>query len=389
VNLLDLVILAAVVGAVAHGVLLGAAVQVTSFLGFGAGLVLGSLLAPQVAHYGDSPLAQSVVSLAIVFGAASLGAGLGRALGTSIWRTARRLRLGKVDALLGAVAAAASTLLSAWLLASMLAHVPNVGLGPAIQRSKILRALDARLPPAPSVFARIGSIVQPRNLPDVFAQLDPRPASPVTPPSDPAVRAIFDKDKASVVKVQGLACGAIAEGSGFVTGSGLVVTNAHVVAGMSQPSVYDARGQHPATVVVFDSRLDIAVLRAGGLAGPPLQLVAQTQLRGASGAVMGYPLGGPLKAVPGAVRRQIDAEGRDIYGRNLTTRSVYELQADVEHGNSGGPLAGVDGRVFGVVFAKSTSESGVGYALTSDEVIPRVRDAETASRDSGAGPCAA
>jgi S1-C subfamily serine protease len=104
---------------------------------------------------------------------------------------------------------------------------------------------------------------------------------------------------------------------------------------------------------------------------------------------MGYPLGGPLRAVPGAVLRQMDAEGRDIYGRNLTTRSIYELQADVEHGNSGGPLAGADGRVFGVVFAKSTSESGVGYALTSDEVIPRVREAQTASRDSGAGPCAA
>ena len=108
-----------------------------------------------------------------------------------------------------------------------------------------------------------------------------------------------------------------------------------------------------------------------------------------AGAVMGYPLDGPLKAVAGAILRQMDAEGRDIYGRNLTTRSVYELQADVEHGNSGGPLARADGAVFGVVFAKSTSESGVGYALTSDEVLPKVKEAQGQTSAVDTGPCAA
>lgn len=384
-NLLDFVILAAVVAAIAHGVLLGAAIQVTSFVGFWVGLGIGAWLAPRMARYGGSQVSKSAISLLVLFGMASLIGGLGRTLGTTIWRAARRLHLGKVDSVLGAVFAAVSTLLAAWLIGSMLARVPNLGLGPQIQRSKVLRALDARLPPAPSVFARIGDIVQPRNLPDVFAQLEPRAAAPVAPPSDPAVRAILTKDQASVVKIQGAACGGIAEGSGFVVAGGLVVTNAHVVSGMSTPVVFDSRGQHSARVVVFDPNLDVAVLRTSGLAGPPLPLVAQTSGRGASGAVMGYPLNGPLKAVPGAVLRQMDAEGRDIYGERLITRSIYELQADVEHGNSGGPLARADGSVFGVVFAKSSSEDGVGYALTSDEVIPKVNEAQgrTAAIDTG------
>jgi S1-C subfamily serine protease len=389
VNLLDLVIIAAVLAALAHGILLGAAIQVTSFVGFGIGLAAGAWLAPVVAHYAHTAQSQAVISLAVVFGMASLVGGLGRSVGTSVWRAARRFNLGAVDSFLGALVAGASTLLAAWLIGSMLARVPNLGLGPAIQQSKILRALDGRLPPAPSVFARIGGIVQPRNLPDVFAQLEPRPAEPVAPPADPTVRAILAKDQASVVKVQGPACGAVAEGSGFVAAPGLVVTNAHVVAGMSRPAIFDSRGEHSATVVVFDPNLDIAVLRAGGLAGAPLTLLAQTFGRGTSGAVMGYPLGGPLKAVPGAVLRQMDAEGRDIYGRNLTTRSIYELQADVEHGNSGGPIARSDGAVFGVVFAKSTSENGIGYALTSDEVVPKVKEAQSQSAAADTGPCAA
>lgn len=388
-NLLDLVIIAGVLSAVAHGVLMGAAIQITSFAGFWAGLILGAWLAPSLARHGNSPMGRAVISLAVLFGMATALGALGRVIGTSIWRLARRVHLGTVDSALGAVVAAVSTLLAAWLIGSMLARVPNLGLGPQIQRSKILRALDDRLPPAPSVFGRIGAIIQPRNLPDVFAQLEPHPAAPVTVPADPTVRAILAKDQASVVKIEGQACGAIAEGSGFVASPGLVVTNAHVVAGMSRPVIFDSKGQHAASVVVFDPRLDVAVLRGSGLAGAPLPLLAHTFDRGVSGAVMGYPLGGPLKAVPGAVLRQMDAEGRDIYGRNLTTRSIYELQADIEHGNSGGPVARSDGAVFAVVFAKSTSEAGVGYALTSEDVIPKVQEAQNAPAAVDTGPCAA
>ena len=77
-----------------------------------------------------------------------------------------------------------------------------------------------------------------------------------------------------------------------------------------------------------------------------------------------------------AVRRDIQAIGRDIYGRSVVQRDVYELQAVIRPGNSGGPFVLFDGDVAGLVFAASTAESNVGYALTTPQIIPLVQQAK-------------
>ncbi len=140
--------------------------------------------------------------------------------------------------------------------------------------------------------------------------------------------------------------------------------------------------------VLFDPALDVAVLRTTGLAGTALPVLNDEVGRGQGGAVLGYPGGGAFNAGPAAILRKFIATGRDIYGRDLTRRDVYQVQANIRQGNSGGPFVRQDGTVLGVVFAASTSESNIGYALTSQEIVPRVQQAR-GSGEVDTGPCAA
>jgi len=193
----------------------------------------------------------------------------------------------------------------------------------------------------------------------------------------------------STVKIVGEACGAIQEGSGFVVGDHLVVTNAHVVAGVRDPKVQRQNGgTESAATMLFDPELDVAILRVDGAVGPSLHLDPKDESRGSQGAVLGYPGGGGLTAGAAAVRRELDAIGRDIYGRSTVERNVYELQARVRPGNSGGPLVEKDGTVGGVVFAASTTDPQVGYAITSPQVIPKVKKAQGRKSEVSTGGCA-
>ena len=191
------------------------------------------------------------------------------------------------------------------------------------------------------------------------------------------------------MKVEGRGCGGISDGSGFVVAPDLVVTNAHVVAGISRPFVIDREGAHRASAVVFDPKLDVAVLRTQGVNDRPLPLVARTVGRGTEAAVLGYPGGGPFQAKPAVVLSESPAVGRDIYGRGLTTRDVYQLRAEVRPGNSGGPLVLPDGSVIGVVFARSSLNADLGFALTSVDVRDRVAEAEARRGTVSTGSCAA
>lgn len=200
-------------------------------------------------------------------------------------------------------------------------------------------------------------------------------------------RAVRAADQ-STLRVVGRACDRIQEGSGFVVAEGYVVTNAHVVAGVSMPEVQQhGGGSIPATTVLFDPGLDLAVLRVEPTPAEPLPLAEEDLRRADAGAVLGYPEGGGLRGTPAAVRRVLTAVGHDIYGRGAVEREVYELQATVRPGNSGGPFVGPDGRVAGVVFAASTTDPDVAYALTSTEVSSEVEGAVGRSEAVGTGPC--
>jgi S1-C subfamily serine protease len=238
-----------------------------------------------------------------------------------------------------------------------------------IQTSRILQALDRSLPPAPDVLARLDRALGSGALPRVFTGLEPSPPTAVTGPNAAAVQAAAAAGRAATVRVEGLGCGGLLEGSGFVAGDGLVATNAHVVAGVDRPVVVDAKGTHRATVVLFDPDLDFAVLRTTNLAAAPLPLASSNSARGTVGAALGYPGGGDFTVQPAAVLDRRIAIGRNIYGSGLIRRDIYTLQAVVRPGNSGGPLVTPDGTVIGVIFATSTVNGNIGYALTSSEVL--------------------
>jgi len=174
-----------------------------------------------------------------------------------------------------------------------------------------------------------------------------------------------------------------------VVGRGLVVTNAHVIAGESSGNtqLFVGGTAYNATPVLFDPSFDLAVLRTAAPLGPALTIDPGLSPRGTPGAILGYPEDGPLSIGPAGVTEEVTAIGKDIYNNGSVTRGVYALEANVEPGNSGGPLMGPGGQVIGVVFSRSTVYPNVGYALTSPGVFSRVRTALNRRTAVGTGPC--
>jgi S1-C subfamily serine protease len=387
VTIVDLIIVIFVVGALFHGVRVGAAVQIASFAGLWGGLAVGSALAPAASKLVSGAGPRVIVSVLTVFGTAGILSAAGRALSARLIIGTRSRTVARADAGVGAVVGGSAMLLATWLIASMIGTLPLPGLTTLVQRSAILHGLNEVLPPAPSIFSRIQRMLDPAGFPNVFAGFEPPAASPLPTPSDPAIRAAVAHAAPSTVKIVGTACGEILTGSGFVIAHDTVVTDAHVVAGENGQTVDDRFGGHPAFAVLFDPKLDIAVLHVSGLPDPPLAMTSASVPRGTDGAVLGYPGGGPLTTGPAVVLREETAVGRDIYGQSLTARDIYELNAQVRPGNSGGPLVSTGGSVIGVVFARSARDPNVGYALTSATVSSRI--ASRGSEPVSTGPCAA
>ncbi len=280
-----------------------------------------------------------------------------------------------------------AALVTVWLLASTLVNSSSAAVDSSILQSKIISGLNRVLPAPPTLFSQAQGFLTAEGFPPVFAALAPASAEPVALPSNSQLRAAVLADQASTVKVEGYGCGVLQEGSGFVAAPGLVVTNAHVVAGLPQPMVQVGTSVLSTKVVWFNPSYDIAILRVSGLDEPVLKLYPGTVGRGTQAAVLGFPEGGPFTVDGAGVMSMFEAEGRDIYGKSLTVRNVYEIDALVRPGNSGGPLVLPDGQVVGVVFSRSTADANVGYALTSPGVQAQLSEALPATRVVSTGPC--
>lgn len=385
---MDLVLLALSAGAAYTGYRRGALLQVLAYGGLGAGLVAGALLAPYLARVAERPEAQAGIALGTFLALGLVGDGIGWLVGSGLRAATHRSRLRAVDRAAGALFSVGALLLATWFLALNLVHGPSPTLAREIRRSAIVRGLAATLPEPPPLLAQVRRFLNRFGFPEVFAGLPPAPAAPVQGPARREVRRAVAAADDATVQVVGEACGRIQEGSGFLAAPGYIVTNAHVVAGVDAPEVREADGAaHAATTVLFDPRLDLAVLRVAEPVGPPLPLATEPAERGDGAAVLGYPEGGGLAAVPAAVRARLEAVGRDIYGRGRVRRDVYELQAEVRPGNSGGPFVDADGTALGVVFAGSTTDPGIGYALAAEEVGPVVERAQGRTAAVPTGPC--
>jgi S1-C subfamily serine protease len=387
-NLVDLAIILFALGSLARGYTIGLVRQAGSTIGFIIGLFIGSWIGAIIVGHLTTSISKSLVSLAAVLIGGFLFMSVGEALGIRLKQRLVRIEsLDTFDGGLGSVMAVATLLFAIWLGASILVLGPVNGLQQSLRNSRILSALDARLPPATKLLGSLNKLVDPNGFPQVFRGLEPNPNTSGTVPSLGSLNPVVAAARPSVVKVEGTGCGGIVEGSGFVIRSDEIVTNAHVVAGVPSPKVIDANGIHNTRVIWFDPNVDIAVLQVSNLAGKPLVLTSAEQPSNTPGVVLGYPGGGNFDAQPAAVINHFAAYGRNIYGQSSTTRDVYSLHAKVIPGNSGGPLVGTDGTVLGIVFATSTAYNNVGYALTGHQVAGELQTAERSNTTYSTGSC--
>ena len=362
----------------------GLIVGLLSLSGFAIGAFLGSRLGPALLADGShSPYAPATALAGglLVGGIVAVSfEGVAFAMRRQlIGRAGRHRGVAIAESSGGAVLLAALALALAWLFGAVALNAPGAkGLRTAVQRSAILRALNDTFPPSSALI-------------NALHRIDPRVA--VTGPSpnvrapdskiahDPDVRAAAR----SVVRVLGTACGLGVEGSGWIVAPGLVVTNAHVVAGESDTAVTPngSSSSLNATAVHYDPTNDLALLRVSGLGGRPLSLASQVNT-GTAGAVLGYPENGPFTIAPARVGVTGPVVTQDSYGRGPVTRELTSLRGDVRSGNSGGPLVDASGQVMGTVFAATTQGKPGGYAVPNGVVSDALKDT---TGPVGTGPC--
>lgn len=390
-NIVDIFIILFLLTAILRGLELGLIRQICSTAGLIAGFFLGVFIQGKLIHLAQTPGTKALLSLCVLIGAIAIFSSIGEYIGARLKGKLEKVKiqaLNKLDKGAGSITAGATFLLIFWLAAQVFGNVPISGMQQQIQGSTIIAQLNKALPPAPQVVARLGHLIDPNSFPDVFTGLEPNIDTTSPLPSIGELDEAVQRARASVVKIEGKGCGGISDGSGFVADTNLVITNAHVVAGVQNPYVIDGGGRHPATVLWFDSELDMAVLKADKLAGKPLAMQMQAAKNGTPGATLGYPGGGEFAAHPATIVDSFIAVGRDIYNQNTTRRNVYSVKSDIEPGNSGGPLINKEGDVIGLVFAKSTTYEDVGYALTMEQVISGLNQAKDRSKAVGTGNCA-
>jgi S1-C subfamily serine protease len=363
----------------------GLIVGVLSLAGFAIGAFLGSRLGPALLSEGShSPYAPATALVGGLLIGGIVAVSLEGVAFELRWRLlggdGRRRGVAIAESSGGATLLVALALGLAWLFGAVALNVPDAkGLRHAVQRSAILRALNDAFPPSSALINALNRID-----PGVAVQ---GPSPNVGDPNsriaqDPDVRAAGR----SVVRVQGTACGLGVEGSGWIAAPGVVVTNAHVVAGETDTTVTPYPGANSsldATAVHYDPTNDLALLRVAGLGGTPQPLAPQAN-SGTAGAVLGYPENGPFTITPARVGSTGPVITQDSYGRGPVTRQLTSLRGEVHSGNSGGPLVDGAGRVMGTVFAATTSGRPGGYAVPNGVVAAALNDTTGAV---STGPC--
>ncbi len=332
-DLLDLVLIALAAAFAVAGYRQGFIIGVLSFVGFTGGALVGIYLAPGITMALTSRQnLQAVLAIIGVFAAAVGGMLVASAFGVLLRSRVTGRPSTLLDSIGGAAVNVVAILVLAWLIGSLVAYAP----------------------PFPAIAGEINALSVPKLDPHVLDSVGLR------------------RDGNSVIKIEGLApsCTRTIEGTGFVISRDHVVTNAHVVAGVSGPEVYTrtATTANPAKVVLFDPESDIAVLYVPGLDLPALHFAGPAPF-GASAIVAGYPLDASFTATPARLGRSESASGPDIYNNKRVVRDIYPIRATIKPGNSGGPLIEPrNGQVYGMVFAAAVAVPRTGYALTSNQL---------------------
>lgn len=388
-DLLDILLLLVVLAYAASGYRRGLVAGCVSLAGFVGGAVVGVWALPWVMDLVEPGTTRATLTAVFtVLLPAVVGHELAGRLALRLRRELDRGPLRVADGVGGAVANAVAVLIVAWVAASVLGASSSPLVTSAIRDSRLLGAVQRTMPDTtPAWFSGATSALTQAGFPQVFNPFENESTAEVAKPTgDSVTAAATEAAKRSTVKVEGVVGTQGREGSGFVYAREHVMTNAHVVAGIDEPTVQigGVGRTYEARVVLFDPQKDVAVLYVPGLKAPVLRFDDDAE-RGDSAVVAGYPQDGDLNLQAATVANRVRATGQNIYNDGTATREIYSIRSTVRPGNSGGPLLTTDGRVFGVVFARSTSDAETGYVLTVDEVASDARSAAgaTAPVDTG------
>jgi S1-C subfamily serine protease len=373
-DLLDLALIVVAAAFAVSGYRQGFIVGTLSFVGFVGGAVLGAEFGPDIARaIVGGQTQQDVVAVILLVSGAIIGQFIASSIGTAMRQTMSGRSSTTIDAIGGSAVSVLSMLLIAWAIGSVLTASPFPVVVSQVNNSVVLSTMDRIMPtPAKTMFSDFRRLLASGPFPQVFGGIGAAHLLSVPPPDQAVLNSQgYLMARNRVVKVQGTApsCDRSIEGSGFVYAPEHVLTNAHVVAGVTEgPTVTTINGTTLAAKVVFyDPQVDIAVLYVPGLDLTPLQFAGQAP-GGADAVVAGYPLDHSFTAVAARIGGVEPAVGPDIYQTGEVTRQIYEIRAQVEPGNSGGPLLSPSGTVYGVVFAAAVDVSDTGFALTAGEV---------------------
>jgi S1-C subfamily serine protease len=365
-NVLDVIIALFVVAVILRGARTGFLAGVFSLVGVVVGVSAGSRIASSLMAEDGTPIYGAGITLGSILAFAILGEVVARSIGGSIRNRLSSPTSETLDGFGGAVLGFALSLVLVWAVGVFaLQSPPLAGLHPAVKDSRILQSLDERMPSG--LLTRAVADLEP--LPQIRGPQPQVSAPEGSIVGDPDVRAA----SARTLRVRGIACGYGVEGSGWVAGRNLVVTNAHVVAGETTTHVQaGGTGRRlPAKVIVFDEKNDIAVLRVNGLGLTPLRLAPPRP--GEAAAVIGFPENGPLDIEPARTGRTQRVTSSDAYDRGLVERVVTSFRVYVRPGNSGGPAVNEYGRVVSTIFASRTGSDNSGYGIPSRIVHRHLR----------------
>ncbi|UYM07765.1 MarP family serine protease [Solicola gregarius] len=389
-NVLDLILILVIVVYGMAGYWQGFVTGAAATGGLLIGGVFGIVIVPVVLGGLGDGVGTALLALVLVLICATVGQACGTYVGTHLrdqitWNPAR-----SIDAVGGAVLSVVAVLVIAWCLGYAVSGTQIPGLSNSVRSSAVLSRVDDVMPDsARDGLQSFNSLIDSNLFPRYLEPFVPEQITHVRRPNEhilglPVVR----RTEPSVVKVIGEAddCDRGVEGSGFVYASERVMTNAHVVAGVDDPTVVVGDTRYDAETVVYNEDLDIAILAVDGLTARPLGF----DLDGGAGAnavVMGYPDNGPFDAVPARIRAQQELRSPNIYDDGIVRRQVFSIRGLVRSGNSGGPLMSERGEVYGVVFAASVSDDNTGYVLTAEQVQEDARLGVGADQEVSTGGC--
>lgn len=388
-NWLDLLICIALLAFFIAGLRRGFLLTIGDMLGLVVGGIAAFFAIPLVSPLVTNPWGRVGLMVGVAAVLIILGQALGRVIATWI---KRRLNFDVVRVVDRLVGGALSVLITATVIGALAFSTSSMGiprLSTEIANSKMIESIRGATPEfVTRAISTARSAVMAQTLPAIL-----EPFAPTVEPVEPGDWTPTEAQLAagsSVAKISGTSaqCGLNLSGSGFVVGQELVMTNAHVVAGLSAATVeVPDEALRRGRVIYFDPAADIALLHVEGLESQPVPLATTDLDRGDSAAFIGHPSGGPLQTRGAVVASQATVSIANIYGQEPGSLSVYQLTAEVMQGNSGGPLIDEQGHAVGMIFAKSQSNDEVGFALSLNELRQALAQAENETEPVSTGQC--